>query len=307
MKKVLLASTALVATSSFAAAQGVELSGSAEMGIINGSSFTGTEFFSDIDVKFSLSGETDNGLTFGATIDLDEVGDDHDTSCSGGGDPIAATPFSGCATQEHSVFISGAFGTLTMGDTDGAYDWALSEVGIGTAIADDHTTHAGFNGNSGLDGGNDGQIARYDYSFGDFVAGVSVELDDTGGGVGDIIAIGGRWSGGVNGSDLAIGLGYQDSDVADIFGFSVRGGTAGFIGIFNYSDHSVTGDHIGLGLGYETGGLLVSGNWGEFDGGVDGFGIAVNYDLGGGAQVQFGYGDDNTGFDQWSFGLSMAF
>ena len=93
MKKVLLASTALVVTSSAAMAE-VGLSGYAEMGIVGGGGAMETQFHHDLDVKFSLSGESDNGLSFGATIDLDEVGDDctittGTTHCSGG-DPISS-------------------------------------------------------------------------------------------------------------------------------------------------------------------------------------------------------------------------
>ncbi len=76
MKKVLLASTALVMTAGVAAAQGVELSGYAEIGVKGTEDNFGrsTEVFHhDFDVKITLSGETDNGLTFGATIDLDEA------------------------------------------------------------------------------------------------------------------------------------------------------------------------------------------------------------------------------------------
>ncbi|MEO1580050.1 MAG: porin, partial [Pseudomonadota bacterium] len=69
MKKVLLASTALVVSAGIAAAD-VSLSGSAELGIFDDD--TETQFHTDIDVTFTMSGETDGGLTFGASIDLDE-------------------------------------------------------------------------------------------------------------------------------------------------------------------------------------------------------------------------------------------
>ncbi|MGI9393946.1 MAG: porin [Boseongicola sp.] len=304
MKKVLLASTALVATSSFATAQGVELSGYAEMGLIDGSSFSNVEFFHDFDVKFSLSGETDNGLTFGATIDLDEIGDD--ASCAG----IAAIPdgTSTCTSvEEHSVFISGSFGTLTMGDTDGAFDFAMSEVGGLTAIADDHTTHAGYSGNGGLDGANDGQILRYDYSFGDIVFAVSAELDDLDAFSGDVIGVGARWSTDLGGTDLAVALAYQENDVVDMTGVSVRAGFGDFTAVLNYTDASTGADHTAVGVTYSAGAISVHANYGEFDGGADGFGVALNYDLGGGAVAMIGYGDDSTGFDQWSAGIGMSF
>lgn len=299
MKKVLLASTALVATSGFAMAQGVELSGYAEMGIYD-NGVTDTQFHSDIDVKFSLSGETDNGLTFGATIDLDEVGG----GISNRGNPA-------------SVFISGAFGTVTMGDTDGAFDFALSEVDALTTLTDDHTSHGGFTGNGGLDGTNDGQILRYDHAVGDLAFAVSAELDDTSGGTGDgdVYAIGARWSGDLGGTSLAIGVGYQENDFTDLTGVSVRVGFGDVEATVNYVDVSTGGDYTAIGVTYTSGPLGLHANYGEFDGGSDGFGLAMNYDLGGGAVAMIGYTDNGvdditgalTGESHWSAGFGLSF
>lgn len=303
MKKVLFATTALVASAGFAAAE-VSLSGSAEIGIFdNGTS--DAQFHSDMDVKFSLSGETDNGLTFGATIDLDEVGDDDDVAGVPAGDPIAAAGVG----EEHSVFISGGFGTVTMGDTDGALDWAMQEVNlVGGSIQDDETIHAGFNANSGLDGSNDGQVLRYDYSFGAFAVAASVELDDAGT-TDDVYAIGFKYDADLGGIALGFGLGYQDGGATfgDITGVSVDADFGnGFVAGLNYSDFSTGNDHLGLGVGYTMDALSIGVNYGEFDTGADGFGIAVNYDLGG-AVVQFGYGDSSTGIDTYSLGIAMSF
>ncbi|RMH39212.1 MAG: porin, partial [Alphaproteobacteria bacterium] len=68
MKKVLFATTALVATAGVAAAD-VSISGYAEMGVIGGTGMD-AQFHTDIDATFSMSGTTDNGLTFGASVDL---------------------------------------------------------------------------------------------------------------------------------------------------------------------------------------------------------------------------------------------
>lgn len=321
MKKVLFATTALVATAGVAAAE-VSLSGYAEMGVAGGDaqsaagvrpSFSGeTQFHSDIDVTFSLSGETDNGLTFGATIDLDEEGG-----------------FGSYNGGPEAVFISGAFGTLTLGDTDGAFDWALQEVGIGTSLGDEHTTHAGFNFNSGFDGTYDGQILRYDNTFGDFGVALSAEVDDTG--VGSTAwGIGAKYNAALGGVDLGVGLGYQDSGDAsgsNVWGISVDakfGG--GFRGIVSYSDgdtgagNGIAHDGVdttstNIGLGYTTGALTVTANYGEYDNaGVtqDGYGLGVNYDLGGGAVIMAGYGSDGDATlagDQamWSIGLGLSF
>ena len=72
MKKVLLTSTAMVAFAGAAAAE-VTLSGWAELGFIGGDGLV-TQFWQDVDVDFTMTGETDGGLTFGANVDLDSAG-----------------------------------------------------------------------------------------------------------------------------------------------------------------------------------------------------------------------------------------
>ncbi len=330
MKKILFASTALVAFSGAAVAD-VALSGRAEMGIFDNSlTDVDTQFFTDIDVTFTMSGETDNGLTFGASVDLDEGGS--------GAAAVAQNADDGGAT----IFISGSFGTVTMGDTDGAMDWALTEAGnVGNpgSIADDETSHAGYFG-SYHDGaaGQDGQILRWDYSFGDFGVAVSLEAGDLDGGTGVGVAdessgfgIGFRYNIDLASADVALGLGYQainDSSVGgadlDIIGVSAAATfDSGLSAGISYVDGDILGvadsDHIGLGIGYSTGAFSVHANYGMFDAGdgseADGFGIAAAYDLGGGAVVHFGYGDGeiNDGMggvvsaDSFSLGLGLSF
>jgi outer membrane protein OmpU len=306
MKKVLFATTALVASAGIASAQGVTLSGAAEMGIVGGdaTSAGNIEFWNDIDVKFSLSGETDNGLTFGATIDLDEV--------------VAAGPGIPGTGNPASAFLSGNFGTITMGDTDGAFDWALKELDQIADINDSNTGHSGFNGNAGLDGTYDGQIARYDYSFGDFAFAVSAELDDSGAGD-PVFGIGGKYSGDLGGVTLGVGLGYQSNGVNDILGISVDAGMSNGISLgVNYSDLDGAGghdSHAGIGAWYSMDALSVGVNYGVYQvtGGGDhsGVGVAANYDLGGGAVVQFGYGSSTSvggvNTDSFSLGVAMSF
>ncbi|MEO1452659.1 MAG: porin [Pseudomonadota bacterium] len=326
MKKVLLASTALVVSAGIAAAD-VSLSGSAELGIFDDD--TETQLHTDIDVTFTMSGETDTGLTFGASIDLDESD----------GDPSGA--FADSTQGGETLFISGSFGTLTMGDTDGALDRAMSEAIFGGSIKDENE-HAGYNGNNGLDGEfYDGQIARYDYSFGDVALAISAELDDTG--TGDpVIGLGISYDVDLGGVDLGLGLGYQtvsgatlnpddpaptpDVD-ADLIGLSID---AGFAGGFSAAASFIVGDvsaggaalpdpeHIGLAVGYSMDALTIGLNWGEYsdwvlgEGDSSGVGLVVGYDLGGGAEAQFGIAnsDPNDGTADstvWSLGLAMSF
>ena len=286
MKKLLIASTALVATAGMAAAE-VSLSGYAEMGIKDDG--TTTRFHHDLDVKFSLSGETDNGLTFGATIDLDEV--------SGG---------IGADSGPHAVWIKGGFGNLTMGDTDGALDFVNQEIGMLTSIADDHTTHAGYWGGS-ADGLNDGQVLRYDNTFGDFGVAVSYEMDDAGTPGGDVVGIGFVYNADLGGTALRLSLGYQENDTTDVMAVSAKTSFSGVDVVLNYAEVASGADYTGIGLGYTTGDLSMTANYGEFSGGPDGFGLAINYSLGGGATVMAGYGDSSTGVDTFSLGLGLSF
>ena len=295
MKKVLLATTALFATAGIAAAgiTGVDmsLSGSAEIGVVGGDTIE-TQFWSDLDVSVKLSGETDGGLSYGAKIDLDEL--------AGG---ISAT--SGPA----AVWISSGFGTITVGDTDGAFDWALKEAIIGGTI-NDVQEHAGYNGNSGLDGMYDGQIARYDNSFGDFGVALSVEVDDSGAGGDAVVGVGVKYAfSGVN-----VGVGYQSDGTVDIVGISADAKFGDITAVVNYSDLDVAGTHTGLAVGYSMDALTIAANWGEFEavGGAksSGAGAVVNYSVSDNVTLQAGYGSSDvvgTTSNVYSVGLSLGF
>ncbi|MCY3872699.1 MAG: porin [Rhodobacteraceae bacterium] len=190
MKRTLCATTALVFAGSMASAD-VAVTGSAELGV-SGKKGKDAMLHKDIDVNFGMTGSTDTGLSFGASIDLDEA-QDADTFNKNG-----------------HVFVSGIFGTLTLGDTDGAFDKALEEVGKGGSIADDHTSHPGYNGNGGLDGetGNGGNILRYDYSLGGITVSASGEfgaMDSSN----SVVGAGVAWSGDIGGVGMGIGLGFQ--------------------------------------------------------------------------------------------------
>lgn len=345
MKKVLFATTALIATAGIASAD-VAISGSAEMGVMGGNNggtaptAVTTGFFTDIDVTFTLSGETDGGLTFGAAIDIDEGG--------AGAAAVANNADDGGI----AIFISGDFGTLTMGDTDGALDFAMQEVWVGNAgsLADDETAHAGALGSYG-DGAYDGQILRYNYSISDFAFAVSVEMDDAG--VRETgFALGATYNMAFGGGSVTIGGGVQFIDAMNynpgntgsytgqdmdgeylILGISAAvaldSGLSVGIAYTDYSSEEAVADdeytHIGVGVGYTFDAITVSANYGMWeitpDGAaaaeeLSGFGLAASYDLGGGLVARLGYGmseTDAAGADAsfaestWSLGLAMSF
>ena len=336
MKKILLATTMLAGTAGFAAAE-VAVTGYAEIGIWSDTAGD-IAFHQDVEVTFKMSGTTDGGLEFGAQIDLDE------TDVPANGDRTGTT-----------VYVSGAFGKLTMGDTDGAHDWAIQDAGALTSLTDDHTSHVAWYGASGLDGQGDGQIVRYENTFGAFSFAVSAEQEDNGMGLGgsvgsitgvdadDIWGIGVKYNADLGGTTLNLGLAYQSGNLdgpftdagvfdggatvmdenGDVLGLSIGAElAAGFSASLSFSDfgfdNAARNDftHTGLALNYNTGALSTHFNYGvanpEIGPDVDSWGVAVNYDLGGGAVVMAGYGSDMDGTtvgdqDQWSIGLGMSF
>mgnify|MGYP005988912559 CR=1 FL=1 len=324
MKKILFATTALVATAGVASAE-VALTGSAEMGVFGGNEVD-TQFFTDLDVTFTMTGEADNGLTFGATIDLDEAADRSNPG-----------RFESPNVQGgENMFVSWGGMTFTMGDTDGALDKVVPEMALaGGSLADDETIHAGFqhldgsdDGVYGLDGLGDGQVARFDYAYDAFTFSLSAEQIADGAdidGFGDTVwGLGGSWNGQVSTFDLTVGLGYQTvEDYASTTGLGVVAGFGGgFSAGLDYSntdiddiDEDVT--HWGVGFGYEMNAIAVGLNWGkfEFDGDeASGYGLAASYDLGGGLSAKFGYGHSASDFDSdmddlntYSLGLAMSF
>lgn len=303
MKKLLIASTALVATAGMAAAD-ISMSGYAEIGMTDNGGAVGMEMHSDMDVTFKLSGTSDNGLTFGASIDLDEV--------SGG---IASTG------GPHAIHVSGAFGTLTMGDTDGALDKANAEVASLTSISDNHTAHAGYNGGAGLDSGD---ILRYDTTVAGFGVSASIGQSDVAV-ANDVMGYGITTTLGT----VALSAAYQADNVQDITAVSAKTTIGGLTITANYSEATMSDtaavaavtaaevvgapdtaavtavaafgnsyEHSALGLAYAINGVNLHANFGTYDyddgSKADGYGLAANYSLGGGATVMVGYGNGNA-------------
>jgi len=327
MKKVLFATTALVATAGMAAAD-ISLSGSAEMGLKGGDSIndtTGvvtvdtTEFVQDIEVTFSLSGESDDGLSFGASIQLDEAaGPDVDDAGT-------------------AVYISGAWGKLTLGDTDGGFDYAMDEVPSGPgSLTDNNTSHSGYNGNAGLDGTaaiNPGQVLSYVNTIGAVGFGISVELDDTPGSTqaDPIIGVGLKYAMPLAAAPLKIGVGYQTTSTStnvdtNVMGISLATAIGGLDVGVNFSEQALDGStadqtHSAIGFGYSEGAMSFGVNYGEYEnrGNVlntdtSGWGFTAGYDLGGGAKVLAGWSSNDvsvntveTSTTDWSLGISMSF
>jgi len=309
MKKLLLATTALAASAGLAHAQsGISVSAGVEMGI----SKTGdadAKFHQNTTIGLAGTAVTDAGLTFGFTAEI--TGAYNEDEIDGPAD-----------LGSEDVTVSGAFGSLTLGNTDGSFDWAMTEVGIGGAINDDHTAHDGYSGNGGIDHSVDDQVLRYDNSFGDIGIAVSLELDDDDAGKNNF-GIGARYSMAMgDGTNVGFGVGYgagsnsANAD-ADIWGISVNADLAnGLTTVLNYSNGwqdkvGAEESHTAVGLAYSVDAVTVSANYGKFGTGDNGFGFALNYSLGLGATAQLGYGrgenDVGVSASTWSAGVGMSF
>ncbi|MFS4439474.1 porin [Paracoccaceae bacterium GXU_MW_L88] len=319
MKNVLFATTALVAFAGAAAAQdaetGISLTGSAELGVSHTSldglsgpfSIEGadigegndstTHYVHDFDLKAVATGTTNNGLTFGGEMDLDDLG--RDTSYTIGvdeeGNPVLVEEAGG--TYDYSVYISGAFGTLTGGsDVDSAFEKALAEIATGgiddeAAYYDDE--HDLFNSNFG------GDTLRYDYSIAGFTLSGSYQGEAEGLDNG-LFSVGAGFSRNVMNADLDFGLAYQTGENDDNVEFDAYGITAGttYMGFgltagytrYDIDDEknltTIQGSATYAMDAYEFGANVVSFDF-EDEAGLDwmAYGLFGAYNLGGGAKA----------------------
>lgn len=270
-------------------------------------------------VRFTFSGvgESDSGITFGASIRADNAR---------GGQGGAGGQTAG------RVFVSGAWGMLSYGDIDGA-----DHRRVGEPIANVSLTGLGdfnqlpFLSNGGGSDNDELQFladpdalptVRYDYDIAGFGLSVSAnrDLDSVGAGLGYVLELdrgtlsfglgyydftgftsdiayygavevpdGRQWSAGLQGAFGAarFGIGYAGMRAGDLGELDVVTGGAGFVGgawsVFGYYSRVVDGTK----------------RFGEALDGRDSLGASVQYDLGGGASVNMGvarsYGADAVG------------
>jgi outer membrane protein OmpU len=132
MKKVLFATSALVASAGIASADinNFQLSGSAAMGLMyteNGAANNNandTEFDSEIDLTISWSGESNDGIAFGGSVDLSADENDQQQNASlGDGDG--------------EVYINYQGIKVTFGDVGGQTQDAIANPGYQGTGADD--------------------------------------------------------------------------------------------------------------------------------------------------------------------------
>jgi len=310
MKKVLLATSVLAMTAGFASAE-VTVSGTARMGVIADFGDADPAFTSRVRIIFTASGETDSGLSFGATVRNDQSG----VGNTENGDSV--------------VYISGAFGKLSMGDVDGAAAAAVGQVdGVGLTGLSDLNEIAYILGNEDTS-------ALYEYSTGSIGLYFSAQPNDGNSNFG----VGANYTMG----DYKFGIGYEKvedgstpgSGWPDKIGFGafwpngatqvVLGADATFgavtakVRFARYDEDNTDAgmDQAALSVTYTADALAVTGFYSNFRGtdGYEGddadfYGVGASYDLGGGATVVGGYSSADYGAgsdDAFDLGLSFSF
>lgn len=283
MKRLILAASILGASAGGAMAD-VTLSGDARLGVYYDG--TDTVITNRARVTFTMSGESDSGLSFGATFRADNA--------------VGAA-----AGTAGSVYVSSSIGKLSVGDVDGAAAAAVGQVSaigltdlnsfneIGYALGTEDpsvlyeygfgsgTVYASWN-----NAGDYGVAGKY--AFGNYTLAAGFERIDAGTDVtGSIYDT--RWGFGpvfFNGVTQ-----YSLGATAELGDATVKGVWARY----DEDNNSGTMDQYALSVDYKFGAATVTAVYNAFSGGGiyagdsdDAYGLGVAYDLGGGAVVKAG-------------------
>ncbi|MDN3712793.1 porin [Paracoccus cavernae] len=311
MKKVLFATSALVLSAGFASAE-VAVSGDGRMGMIYDGN--DVQFSSRARVKFTMTGESDAGLSFGGSFRVDQ-------------ENYSANEYRSAARgTAGQVWISGTYGKLSMGDvvsaseaaigdlyeigyTEGAFAGDIEEISYLTGDGENLDQGANILYEYGIEGftffasATDGS----DTNLGSISPGANVD-DELNASSDDVAySLAAKYEAG----NYNVGLGYGKHGDADeiVLGGEVTYDQFSVKGIYaKYSDR-FTGEldaeefdsTIGLAAAYQADALLVKGFWRQDkfkydvagDEKFDSFGIGADYDLGGGATLAGGIIDSD--------------
>ena len=269
MKKVLLATSALTLSAGFASAD-VSMSGTGGAGVF-GANGADLSVYSGVDLGFSLSGASDNGMTFSASLDMGgghtlDVGDfELDTQDMGTDGNTSVTIGVAGITIELSqdgiddlydddiagdIGISGAMGDLTYSVVTGLEDADPTSLSIGYSAG-------AISGSVATSDEGDASTVTVSYAMGDITVSAESDTDRTGA------------------DTSSVTLTYAMAD-----GMSVS--------LENSEDVNT------LGVSYSSGAVSVAV---EADDATDeSWEATMAYDLGGGATFNLGTNDDETTF-----------
>jgi len=270
MKKVLLATSALALSAGFASAD-VSISGSAEAGL---HSNAGDDFvtYSGIDMNFAVSGASENGMTFAATVDMGAgaIRDGFDAleldgqSSSIGGDTPSDGPTITIGLEGFSVAVGGT------GANDNLYDDDLTGGAISVSGSVGDATFAVV---TGVDDA-DAMSASLGYSVG--AAGISAAMTDDG----DVSSVTVSYDMG----DMGLAVTSDDGTTSAEVSY-----TAGALTATIEADDADAWD---VSLGYTAGAATVGFSTDE----NEAWETTISYDLGGGASINAGANEAETSY-----------
>jgi len=279
MKKVLFATTALVATAGVAAAD-VSVSGRAAFGLDHDGVANTTVVRNYFDLYFTGTTETDGGVSLSATIEMEGIG-------AVGGISNGATKVSNIAATQ--VFSASAGGlTFSYGNTDGAFDKSMTEVHRIPGIGFELWTGASF-----IDNDDDNNVARIDYAISDFAVAVSYAGFDKSTG------IGAKYSSDLGSAKITVGAAYESQTGEDYWGLSAKADFGAFSVAAGYADSKNGTQYNGtynISAQYSANGLSVGANYlNSKTANSNGYTVFGTYDLGGGASAFAQYGERANG------------
>lgn len=278
MKKILLATTMLVGTAGFAAAE-VTFSGSAAMGVGRDGDQTVVDAKNDGDfhlynsakLSISMAAESDSGLSFGASFDT-TVGTTYTFADDEGFDST-----NGGAFGEPEIFIEGAFGKLSAkingynylvnddddDDADLKYVYTAGAI-TGTVIVEEGGEYSlgaaykadAFSVGAAYDSINGAANVTGSYTFGSITVSAKAENADAGGTnevkvayASDTISASVKvtddstWevTGGYTANGITVGAKFDDDSDWELTGGYDLGGGASLVGGFNSVDDAYAG------------------------------------------------------------------
>eukprot|EP00737_Agarophyton_chilense_P004845 gb/GEZJ01006499.1/.p1 GENE.gb/GEZJ01006499.1/~~gb/GEZJ01006499.1/.p1 ORF type:complete len:355 (-),score=32.89 gb/GEZJ01006499.1/:76-1140(-) len=324
MKKILLGSSAVAlagasATSANAAKWDVDVGGffnawavyTSEDDALVGSGGDGFDILTNAEIIFTPTITLDNGITFGAKVEMEAEADAAGGSGQSG------------AIDESVLFIEGSFGRVELGAEDSAYGTmgvcsptngpagVCSGTLTGTFLAGNYGAFAGPAGGGGFAGQIAGDAVRINYytpRFSGFQVGVSYArgaskndrfFENRNTSLSDIFSIGANYEGNFGDVSLKVAGTYETADAPagggsdpDQFHLGAKVGFGGIEiggGYARYEAGSAETDFFDLGIGYSTGpwGVSLGGSLTDHDSFGETTQVALNgqYKLGPGVKA----------------------
>ena len=242
------------------------------MGVVS-TNGANAEFTSRMRVSFAASGESDNGLTFGGSMRADNS--------------VAAA-----AGTAGSVFISGAFGKLAMGDVAGAADALVGQVsGVGlTSIGT--LNEIGFLANTT-------PAVLYTYSAGALSFGIGAGQSGS-----NDMSVAAKYS-----TDAySVAVGYEDNGTATqtsaLASATMSGATVKAKLVNNSAEANSA---YAMSVDYGMGDVSMTAFYASSFSQVGSVGVGASYSLGGGATVIGGVSKAEGAQLSFDLGVSMSF